>query len=173
MKPIPTKIQSGATHWNPNAGPDWYCLQSDDSFVYYLETEGWNKSYAGNETLGALIPVEELMAQHNGANSEPPHEWNGEGLPPVGTLCRLTIGEWAHSNARITHMGKGVFCYEVSGTEYTGSVCDATFTPIKSEREKAIEAMSLAISRSTYLTKDLTNAIAAALYNEGYRKVEK
>jgi len=174
MKPKPTKIQPGATHWNPNAGPDWYTNKccSDGGWMYFDAEEGnwdqgtwrWSERVSGQVVASDLIPVEHLMAQ--------PPEWKGEGLPPVGTVCRINHERLAYDNARITYMGKGVFCYEVSGTEYAGSTYDATFYPIKSERDKAIEAMSLAIRGLTYLTKDV-NAIAAALFDAGYRKVEK
>lgn len=174
MKPRPTTIQPGATHWNPNAGPDWYTNKccSDGGWMYFDAEEGnwdqgtwrWSEGVSGWVVASDLIPVNELMAQ--------PPEWNGEGLPPVGAVCRLRNGEWVHAQAKITYMGNGVFCYEVNGTEYTGAARDTNFYPIKSEREKAIEAMSLAIRGLTYLTKDV-NAIAAALFDAGYRKVEK
>lgn len=161
MKPKPTKIQPGATHWNPYHGPEWYMKDYGRWMYFEPATGAWVKTPALTFN---IIPVEELMAQ--------PPEWNGEGLPPVGTVCRINHERLAYDNARITYMGKGVFCYEVSGTEYAGSTYDATFYPIKSERDKAIEAMSLAIRGLTYLTKDV-NAIAAALFDAGYRKVEK
>jgi hypothetical protein len=115
--------------------------------------------------LSDLIPVEELMAQ--------PPEWDGEGLPPVGTVCRIRAGDWAYSSVRITYMGSGVFCYEVNGTEYTGSWDDATFYPIKTEREKAIDDIKSLITKSCGLTEHRIQIIATALFDAGYRKVEK
>jgi hypothetical protein len=184
MKPKPTKIQPGATHWNPNAGPDWYA-KDFGRWVYFDAEEGnWGRGVwrlserlSDRVVVSDLIPVEELMAQEiDGPVSDDgpqPPEWNGEGLPPVGTVCRLTIGEWVHRNARITYTGNGVFCYEVSGTEYTGSVRDANFRPIKSEREKAIDDIKSLITKSCGLTEHRIQIIATALFDAGYRKVEK
>jgi hypothetical protein len=195
MKPRPTKIQPGATLWNPNAGPDWYAKSLAGQWMYFDAEEGdwdngqWVLSIGVN--LSDLIPVEHLMAQHNGANSLSPEviqekldnnrfgvtvpEWNGEGLPPVGTECRINHERLAYDNARITYMGKGVFCYEASGTEYTGSTYDAAFYPIKTEREIAIEAMNPIICSQGMFSADgdACKAISAALYDAGYRKVEK
>jgi hypothetical protein len=173
MKPRPTTIQPGATHWNPNAGPDWYA-KDFGRWMYYRGLNGkWENS--NSEIIlvdfSALIPVEELMAQ--------PPEWNGEGLPPVGTVCEVSIGaiaggsQWVACTILAHDIGPDeIAVYRRKDGVYRGSTWDF-FRPIKTEREKAIEAISLEISRSYCLTKDLTNAIAAALYNEGYRKVEK
>lgn len=175
MKPKPTKIQPGATHWNPNAGPDWYAKDFGRWMYFDAEEGNWGRGVwrlserlSDRAVVSDLIPVEELRAQ--------PPEWNGEGLPPVGTRCRLRIGEWVHAQARITYMGSGVFCYEVSGTEYTGAVQDANFTRIKSEREKAIEVMSKVVAEACDVD-DLdpleSRKQLGALYDAGYRKVEK
>jgi hypothetical protein len=169
MKPRPTKIQPGATHWSAHPiTADWYKKQ-EGAWLFYDEGYGWwVKCHANDEFIKALIPVEHLMAQ--------PPEWNGEGLPPVGTEVdgKTVSGVWREGKVvgyDVDDMGEDVVVAWVAATEsYHGF---DEFRPIKSEREIAIEAISLAISRSTYLTKDLTNAIAAALYNEGYRKVEK
>jgi hypothetical protein len=151
-----SKAPEGATHKHPFG---WYKRVEDKWFFTPLGVSDWKQSihkWTDNEFL-AVRPTEQSA-------------WNGEGLPPVGTLCRLTIGEWAHSNARITHMGKGVFCYEVSGTEYTGSVCDATFTPIKSERDQQIDALLSIFQTLPYFV--FSRDMAADLYDEGVR-VEK
>ena len=79
MKPRPIKIQPGATHWNPNAGPDWYAKPFCGPWVYFDAEEGnwdngqWEMSIGVK--LSDLIPVQELMAQQP--------EWNGEEPKPV------------------------------------------------------------------------------------------
>ena len=129
----------------------------------------WSERVSALVLVRDLIPVGELMQQ--------PPEWNGEGLPPVGTECEamicrdVLIADWYKGIVVAHHWTKAVVYSEQLNAYYGVGI--NSLRPIKSEREKAIEAISLAISRSTYLTKDLTNAIAAALYNEGYRKVEK
>jgi hypothetical protein len=48
-----------------------------------------------------------------------------------------------------------------------------TFHPIKSEREKAIEAISKIITGNCGLTEHRVQIISAALFDAGLRKVEK
>lgn len=69
-------------------------------------------------------------------------EWDGEGLPPVGSDCFLLLGFDDFGKCKITYIGDGVFCYRhyKSDKEYTGSLNAAVFRPIKSDREKRVEA---------------------------------
>jgi hypothetical protein len=107
-------------------------------------------------------------------------EWNGEGLPPVWTECEVSMSagmfgasEWVACTILAYDIGIAeIAVFKTKAGVYGGATWDF-FRPIKTEREKAIEAMSLAIRGATYLTKDVTNAVAAALFYAGYRKVEK
>ena len=67
-------------------------------------------------------------------------KWNGEGLPPVGDECYVQLAFNDMGKCLITYMGDGVFCYRQvsSGNEYTGSIRDTVFRPVKSDREKWI-----------------------------------
>lgn len=60
-------------------------------------------------------------------------------LPMVGSECLLSLA-FSTFNAMITYMGDGVGCFKNlgDGKELAFSTCDASFKPIKTEREKAI-----------------------------------
>ena len=165
MKPRPTTIQPGATHWNPNTGPDWYCARSDDTFDYLSPHLGWIRSSLGNVTWADLIPVDKLMAQ--------PPEWNGEGLPPVGAVIevRRNDNDWyrafvvAHDNGRV------VYRCDYDMTAYGWTIGNG-FRPIKSERDKAIEEMRKVMSNACKVSGPTDpKDICVALYDAGYRRV--
>ena len=58
-------------------------------------------------------------------------EWNGEGLPPVGTVCNNP----AYGDVEITYQGFGVGCAKCinQNVEFTFEQAFSTFTPIKPE----------------------------------------
>jgi hypothetical protein len=184
MKPRPTKIQPGATHWNPNAGPDWYTNKccSDGGWMYFDAEEGnwdqgtwrWSERVSALVLVRDLIPVGELMQQ--------PPEWSGEGLPPVGTECEVSMS--AGMFGASVWVSCTILAYDIGITEIAvfrtkagayGGAKRGFFRPIKSEREKAIQAMNPIICSQGMFSADgdACKAISAALYDAGYRKVEK
>jgi hypothetical protein len=201
MKPIPTTIQPGATHWNPKSShtvADWYKYQ-DDGWFYFEELGSvWLPSSISWDSLNNLIPVEALMAQHNGANSLSPEvtqgkldnnrfgvtvpEWNGEGLPPAGTVCEVSMSAgifgasvWSTCTILAHDIGSvEIAVYRTKDGEY-GGVSWNLFRPVKPEREKAIQAMNPIICSQGMFSADgdACKAISAALYDAGYRKVVK
>lgn len=72
------------------------------------------------------------------ASSKP--EWDGEGLPPVGTVCEyikksLTVKEW--TECTIDYVGSSFIVYrDCYGVELTAIKCDIEFRPIRSEADK-------------------------------------
>jgi hypothetical protein len=198
MKPTPTTIQPGATHWNPNsiAQIDWY-KNEFGRWMYFDTADGtWVES--GGANYAAFIPVEHLMAQHNGANSLSPEviqekldnnrfgvtvpEWNGEGLPPVGTECEVSMSvgmfgasEWVACTVLVHDIGIAEIAVFRTKAGAYGGAKRGFFRPIKSEREKAIQAMNPIICSQGMFSADgdACKAISAALYDAGYRKVEK
>jgi hypothetical protein len=172
MKPRPTKIQFGATHWNPNGKPDWYKKAEGRWMGYSEEDSRW--IFVASITVSfPLIPVEELMAQ--------PPEWNGEGLPPVGTECEVRLNRGAHGDPDwyrcvvvAHHWDRAVFYCAPRDGYYAATPAIIRPIKIKSEREKAIEAMSKVISEACDV--DDLDPVASrkqlgALYDKGYRRV--
>jgi hypothetical protein len=188
MKTRPTKIQPGATLWNPNAGPDWYAKSLAGQWMYFDAEEGdwdngqWVLSIGVN--LSDLIPVEHLMAQEVGGTVKDggpqPPEWNGEGLPPFGVDCKITTrtilgtDEYEGIGMFIAQtMDYYVMLMQIDRTPWVRSKDRVTFRPIKTEREKAIDDIKSLITKSCGLTEHRIQIIATALFDAGYRKVEK
>jgi len=193
MKPRPTTIQPGATHWNPNAGPDWYRTPYHGRWQYFEEADGaWVVSIGAEYS--EFIPVEELMAQQvvniaeqasptyeaalsegrkaaglNAGAAKAP-QWNGEGLPPVGTACEVMLesGKWERCKIVAT-VGSGSWITTDSADRVIRNDL-IKFRPIKSERDQQIDALLSVIQSLPNLA--FRDDFAEALYDKGVR-VEK
>jgi hypothetical protein len=164
------------------------------------DDDEWVKSLGANYE--AFIPVEHLMAQQvvniaeqaspayeaalsegrkaaglNAGAAKAP-EWNGEGLPPVGVVCEFFIGERTRSDAHrhwedgdklevLAHRNACAIVYNKTAGAAAVVNTDC-IRPIKSERERAIVAMRSIVDEYA----EMNNAMGA-LYDAGYRKVEK
>ena len=99
------------------------------------------------------------------------------GLPVAGTICRISLAFHDYTNALITYMGEGVYCFKTeSGKEYTGSILDTVFHKIKSpaqiaEEERKSEADK--IMKLMYEAAEIKSSaywnIATYLYDNGVR----
>lgn len=187
MKPRPTTIQPGATHWNPNTkcDIDWFA-KDFGKWVAFDPVNGWVGSPVINiDFYRALIPVNELMAQLP--------KWNGEGWPPVGTECEVTHkglnGQWrrvrvcsgliefdAYEYPRVAMVSLQDDAYSKRGEPwFLGNATDrdVKFRPFKSEREKAIDEMVAVWKPTMGRFAEEKRGLAEMLYDAGYRKVEK
>lgn len=93
-------------------------------------------------------------------------------LPPVGSECLLHLA-FVTYRAEVTYIGSGVGCFKrlPDGKEFSFSVCDTSFKPIQTEREKAIDKAALLIASKDVLHNQYPEAliIAGMLYDAGYR----
>lgn len=109
---------------------------------------------------------------------ELPEEWNGSGLPPVGTVCEMHIDDgdfWAIGKV-VAHAVLSDETVAVAHNEsevFHGS--DGNFRPIRTPQQIAAEERESCIVR---MTNDAGNAsslaqrVYADLYDAGYRKIE-
>lgn len=96
-------------------------------------------------------------------------EWDGEGWPPIGCECRMTLGFAEYDRVRITYMGDGVFCYLNMRTEmeYTGSLRDATFRPIRTKEQRERDELKMIIKNWSGCPVE---AVADAIIAAGWHK---
>lgn len=116
------------------------------------------------------------------------HEWNGEGLPPAGTVCEFKAGhsqfpELSWTEVRInSHDSQGGrdFAVFASMSGYGGCSDPADFRPIRTpeqiaaeEREQAIQQLAegLHVARGFRSPLEHTLIVAEWLHDNGYRKV--
>jgi hypothetical protein len=121
-----------------------------------------------------------------------PKEWNGEGLPPVGTVCEIAESS-QHLSIRY-QVGTVVKIYanftDDRGVELAAFVDDfgrvggvaiaKCFRPIHSEEDQAVEEIAKILQNDHQLVTDTYSknldyftGPAKALYRAGYRKQEK
>jgi hypothetical protein len=94
-------------------------------------------------------------------------EWNGEGLPPVGTRCR-------HQSSP----QEGIIVAHVTDDGTTSAIIQYAdrwacsyhgFVPIRSERQMAIDEIQEIVKKHKF---DTISGMAHALYDAGYRKTK-
>ena len=139
----------------------WRFSSIDDYFGEVWQTERgkfWAKRREGEGTYKIHYPPE----------AKP--EWNGEGIPPVGTVCKGWLGDGWYKCEVLAHKESGVACYfpefRDSGLKWIGR-----FRTIKSDKEKWIEqARALdcypvegMLSRSDFLSKVYDTLISGEL----------
>ena len=157
---VGTKQVPGVTCWyklKEGVFYFWYCTNDD------LDFDGWAES-KGDPIHTPLIERPKKQ-----------EAWNGEGLPPVGTVCDMHIDDFGwitgtvvvhidlDEPAAVAHNGEEVF---------HGNASD--FRPIKTADQVAAEEREKAISDMMEVTSDGISCIgqddALALYKAGYRK---
>ena len=106
-------------------------------------------------------------------------EWNGEGTPPIGTVCEYLNRSKYKTNwikVRVVFIGENltVLKHVASGSEFSERMADVSFRSIKTQEETAeeerLEAIGEMISHVGHYT--IVRNVVAALYDAGYRKTE-
>lgn len=103
-------------------------------------------------------------------------EWNGEGIPPVGTVCEATWGGKAFwrkavilssSHIAVDHLSDGWGVRHID--EYYGSFA-FEFRPLQSEEQKQVAELEAMIAS---YSGPSNKALAQSIYDAGFRKVEQ
>jgi hypothetical protein len=156
---------SGATHYNAKCGFPWLketpaSYFNGDYWIEYREYDSNAKRHIRNAV-------------------KRPQEWDGVGLPPVGTVCeyRVNKDEWVSCEV-LQHLLRSnddveVFVSLKNSWDYSSA--PDRFRPTKTSEQVAAEERSLAIKEmcevaSKRNTKGLT--LMESLYDAGYRKVK-
>lgn len=111
-----------------------------------------------------------------------PAPWNGECLPPVGTVCEMYwgSGRWRRAEvfAHKPNANGGVDALvEVDG-DWSYSTNPSSFRPLKTAEQIAAEERSAAVDEMMKTFYQGNTVVGGAdgfiaLYNAGYRKVEQ
>ncbi|HBO3905367.1 TPA: hypothetical protein L4T53_004520 [Pseudomonas aeruginosa] len=171
-----SKAPEGATHWEPSSYEfaEGWMRKVGDKWSYWLE---------GSKVWGLSGPACCVSAEREATfEARPQESWNGQGLPPVGTVCEHygTADDFAWLEVEVIGHGNvdgrnvAFFRYGTGSPRFTVSYSTANnFRPIRTpeqiaadEREKAIEEMCFAV-------ETLTVKQAKALFDAGYRRQEE
>lgn len=179
-----SKAPEGATHYclGSTDGTHWRDY-SEQAAKYWIDGEWRQHPFTSAGCLECGIGHVERPAAPT---------WNGEGLPPVGTVCQVTknnkhefLTQFNGKHVRIvahddSAPGNPVAVFRVLGetkrteADYHGLVASC-FEPLKTaeqiaaeEREKAITEMAVLMDRDP--NSDYIRMRAGILYDAGYRK---
>lgn len=172
-----SKAPEGTTHFGPESeelAAAWYKLDEGEWFAMLTsDDDQWDYSpCVDDERVSQMI--------------QRPAEWNGTGLPPVGTVCEIELSEAARRSqvdrARyIQHDGKAVriidhqdvggavaaiYAVKVGNHFEYHSLIAGNFRRLRTPKEIAAEAALEEIGRL------YAEGGPAAVYDAGYRKIE-
>ena len=162
-----SKAPEGATHYRRyrHGMYPWYRITAEGK-------EYWN----------GAIWEKSIVISGAGLEPRPALEWNGEGLPPVGTVCEFqnSVGSWVA--VEVTAIARKGICLAQPGRDGESYACQVTskFRPIRTPEQIAKEAKSKACDKMYGVILDRIpperrnngSDICEALYDEGYRKIE-
>ena len=166
------KVPEGATHYQPNK-PNFYEAFINKSAkgkvlgVFFLDDLGDKYNFSDEFVLREWIADRSIQSEVSSLATElpeAPQEWNGEGLPPVGTLCTISADgfEYLFSAAsnelssitestelvvigHCTRHDNGAKCVTLMATDSTAARGFTTVNPdfiipLKTQQEKDREA---------------------------------
>lgn len=159
----------GATHWEPRGivfGEGWM-KKVGNEWYYWLEgSEVWAGVWAD-----CFVSAEREAT----FEARPQEAWDGQGLPPVGTVCQYRHMIWPeYRPCEIRYISEESLVAYDDAQEQLYRTCDMLFRPIRTpeqiaaeEREKAVGDMAMSIQGVPYQYPTLY-----ALYDAGYRRQE-
>lgn len=115
---------------------------------------------------------------------DPIPEWNGYGLPPVGTVCEVQTWvnrEWRQTKVLAHHLGFAIHSWSVEGDDMEVESAPAQdFRPIRTPeqiaaeaRQQKIEAMAELLSRNTECPSPYVWELAQKAIDLGYIRKEE
>lgn len=166
-----SKAPEGATHYGPETDRLYAAWYKKVDSGWMMWTVDINNKWHYTDVLPPNVIVR-------------PVEWDGTGLPHVGTKCEVEVyeGEWFGCTVVAHFEGRAVI---VLGNRESAHICDAKqLRPIRTpeqaaaeEREREIMAIECVIKDAHYglLRTDISPSekarqYASALYDAGYRR---
>ncbi|WP_367604034.1 hypothetical protein AB1N69_10650 [Pseudomonas asiatica] len=105
--------------------------------------------------------------------------WNGDGIPPAGTVCELrnvaAATDW--SQATVVFASRNVIVWDWAGEPAINGLCTAyahavEVRPVRTPEQIAAEERESSAYAMCAIAGSLTNIDAFNLYDAGYRKQE-
>ncbi|HBN9854789.1 hypothetical protein [Pseudomonas aeruginosa] len=175
-----SKAPKDATHWEPNGtefGEGWMKKVGNQWFYW---GEGDNKWFHGKLSCNVSAEREATF------EPRPQDPWNGQGLPPVGTVCEYRChdscepNDWTavHVLAHAAHGSDTAMLLAEDdngepGTMYGRIWVPGTCRPLRTPEQIAAEERAKAIEEMCFAVETLTVKQAKALFDAGYRRHEE
>lgn len=158
---------------------DWYYCDTSGIYKWDESLSSWLK-LSDREVI--LLRSSLAYIQQRPIEPQEPTKWNGEGLPPVGTVCELNWGGgvWKRCTvfAHRPNANGGIDALADIEGDWTFSSRPSMFRPIKTAKQIAAEERSAAVDEMMKTFYQGNTVVGGAdgfnaLYNAGYRKVEQ
>ncbi|MBH3603171.1 hypothetical protein I5L86_02685 [Pseudomonas aeruginosa] len=162
----------GATHWEPT-GPEFHegWMKKEGDYWFYW-VEGTNKWCHG--------PSCNVSAEREATFEARPQEaWDGQGLPPVGTVCEYRHMIWPeYRPCEIRYISEESLVAYDDAQEQFYRTCDMLFRPIRTPEQIAAEERRNSILHLANLLIDSRGhcneySQAKAIFDAGYRRQEE
>ncbi len=150
-----SKAPEGATHWHKDS--EVWCMVVGKT-VFYWKRGCWIKSFI-------IFTEDDYIARPTAPT------WNGEGLPPVGTVCELQDATEVRILAHTKRAGAPVAVYQCTDSESIEAYTASFFRPIRTPEQIAAEERDNAIKEMAE-ELGIMHTTAAQAYDKGYRKIE-
>lgn len=163
-----SKAPEGTTHYHiaEDINP-WRKIEGTVAYEHYRGK--WLRVNSFNEGCmpGYYVPI-------------PQESWDGQGLPPVGTVCEYRHMIWPeYRSCEIRYISEESLVAYDDAQEQFYRTCDMLFRPIRTleqiaaeEREKAALEMAALMSGHEDRSKDCFKVLGEILYDAGYRRQE-
>lgn len=161
-----SKAPVGATHYNVACKWPWL-----------KETPA---SYFCGRWIEYSVDSYEAAMKHFNNAVKRPQEWDGEGLPPVGTVCEyLKHAKYKTTwiKVRVVFIGGNLIVFEhgANSNEFSEQITEVSFRPIKTPEQIAAEERLHDIDEmmgvGNWHSRTFKDVISA-LYDAGYRKTD-
>ncbi|HBO4166780.1 TPA: hypothetical protein L4T92_001374 [Pseudomonas aeruginosa] len=156
--------REGATHWEPRSDKyreAWMKSAADKWFFWGSRRKAW-------------IEESGISAEREATFEPRPQEpWNGQGLPPVGTVCEYRHMIWPeYRSCEIRYISEESLVAYDDAQEQFYRTCDMLFRPVRTLEQIAAEEREKAIEEMCFAEETLTVKQAKALFDAGYRRQE-
>ena len=159
-----SKAPADATHFSPADGyfVDLWAKMDGECWMY---------------TESALKPWHHGRAPADGENYiKRPSPWTGEGLPPVGAACELSVSEKRWFEVTVNFIGKELLIAKVDGQEICRELRICRFRPIRTPEQIAAEdrenyvQIAMGDTRTLGISDTSKRILIERLYDSGHRK---
>ena len=155
----------GATHYDPEDIDAPWMMETAKNWMFYW---GGKKEWVGYSQRAMLTRILARLV----IRPDAPEEWDGTGLPPVGTECECQIWDESWHAVEITAHARFGICIVKpgsSGEGYTGK--DSKFRPIRTpdqrERDDVVAAAEDLMNSRPPEHTDTASKAFALLYDAG------
>ncbi len=177
-----SKAPDGATHYAPKLEEnDFWC-----SVFWRMENgvgvEAWSIDNRTGELHHFNRPTwiettAKRLVPRPAACAHASTTWDGQGLPPVGTVCEYRHMIWPeYRPCEIRYISEESLVAYDNGQEQFYRTCDMLFRPVRTLEQIAAEEREAGISDMqtiTYGAGPTVYAKLSALYDAGYRRQEE